>query len=138
MSLGAQLKQIDVNVQTAEALAIARATGEERARLLDEQAKIVAFFDRLKLDVIEQIRNGVPSKAIRVAVGRDQYREAASLLELYRWQGGGDLFTAKSKGWDQWCVFRDWFKAEELAVYWDYAWDGGGMESWVVLKVRPI
>ena len=36
-----------------------------------------------------------------------------------------------------WNDFKQWAGDNGLIAYWEYAWEGGGMDSWWLLRIKP-
>lgn len=132
LSLGERLKTI--NAQT-EADRVAKATRDEAARnakAAAELAKVQGFFDDGKRDIISAIELGKKPKGLRMP------SNIGTLVESYRWTEKNGMAAAGHKYHCVWQEFLEWAHSNGLEANLEYGWDGGGMESWHTLVVKPM
>jgi hypothetical protein len=118
----------------------------EEARRIFNTAK--RFFDDARTFFINGITNGEEVAKLFVQVGGarysgfrgDTHQEFDRVLEGYQYKdeklGPTSLHDPKRFA-SLWHEFQQWARENGLIAKWHYAWDGGGMESWWLLKVEP-
>lgn len=123
---------------------------EARARHASQEAlrefqQVAQFFEDAKGYFTKAIEDQVPSKQLRIQVGRSgRSSTEACNIPIYSVLKGWDyrhdeLLSLREKGafGSLWTAFREWAQSQGLTPKWQYAHDGGGMESWWYLCVEP-
>ncbi len=143
-SLGQRLAQTQ-----AEEKARTVASQRNAARHLSEDDlkrfnQVFSFFDDAKHFFEQAILDQTPTTQLRIQVGRTGPQGSASHMAVYQtlrgWDyDGNELRSLKGGGAfaSLWTDFQAWARSQGLVAQWQYAHDGGGMESWWYLRVTP-
>lgn len=138
-SLGAQLAAtVKAEKDNTEDLARLRAA-QQGAEAAAKYRAVEVAYDDAKQTITLQILSRKPTRELGVMVGFDgskrRHDAAYSALELFR---GLDLATGKrSPYFPLWRAFSEWAHGQGLEPEWHSCWDGGGIHSWYVLRVKP-
>lgn len=128
-----------------EAAAAQMRTEEERARFKVGEA----FFEKAKKFFTDSITSAKPVKELYMQVGGQRYstpgKDCNSEFNAI-WSGYSSDAKRPERGPNSlydpklfaalWVDFQTWCKEQGLEPYWETTHDGGGMESWWLLKIQ--
>lgn len=147
LGLGAILAQTIADEKAATLEAARRKAEAESAQAKEELERVEAFFQKAQTKFINGIINRTPIRNLLVQIGRSprgegdcDYTTAALLLANSSYNGEGyylRLNNPSFRFYAPWAAFRDWAFSEGLEVYFEYAYDGGGVMSWYEMHIRP-
>jgi hypothetical protein len=137
--------------QTANEKANALAAQEAAARHLSEEAlknfqAVYQVFEDIKGVFTNAIEEGVPTAKHFVQIGGKnyaksglaQYYDIFSVIDGYANQGTvPSSMRGKGQYASLWNDLQDWARSNDLALKWENAWDGGGMDSWLTIRLQP-
>lgn len=132
MTLGEKLKAAN------EARAREKSQAEVRKRESDalkynaDTATILAFLEGCKERFIEAIESGVTPKRYKIPAGKP--------YDTYSWKGQdskGKFHVINHPHYNAFQSFFDWATENGLIGYFTYCHDGGGMDSWYEVDIKP-
>ncbi len=147
-TLGARLARTIVEEKASTVEAARRAAETQSAKDLAKFNEVQDFFACARQHFETCILQAIPARRISVQVGGPsrpeapgllQKRDIYSTLEGFRYSGD-ELRSLSKQGPYQalWLEFQAWAKSNDLIARFDYEHDGGGIESWWCLRVKPI
>lgn len=140
MNLGQLLRQ-SIEQDAANTAAAAKARAErESAQAAEDFACVERFFRDAREDFTRKISAGGFGPKVAIKVGYRENSKVRQLLDLSCVTGAGAL--AKVRGNSRfsalWADFEKWAADNGLAAYWTDEHDGGGQETWYMLRVKPV
>lgn len=139
LSLGQLLKET-AEQEKSRSVDLAKQQADEE--MLAKMYQVEAFFKSTCKAFEDGIVARKPIKSLKMKLcSRGKWSDVYSSLEMFRLTGGQDISThiktrvpAFAPLYEE---FVRWQLDNQLTVSWEYQWDGGGIESWYVLSVKP-
>lgn len=134
-SLGEKLKASKTKEEEDKMFAM-RMKLQQEARDAEERIQCVTtFFENAKRQFIIDIESGKPRVQI-VKLSSRKEPKAYDILKVYNWNDPKNAIMNKTHPYNPiWAEFEAWCLSNGLKPKMEYAYDGGGVESWYELSV---
>ena len=142
-TLGERLKAREAREEADKMAKLDRESRQRGEKAMADLRAVQQYFDSAREDITEDISNDLPVREITLGKRGDDSAGVASILQTYSWnynihQPGRSIEYPQHAYYAVWEGFQQWANAEGLEVKFTYDYDGGGIESWHVLKVKVL